>query len=439
MTMEWQIILVAMLCMLLLLFATGLPIAFCFLALNLLGAAFILGGEGGLSQFVMLSVKSVGSWSLLPLPMFILMGEVMAHSGVLPKVIDALDEWVGHVTGRLALESVGMGALFASLSGSSVTAVATLGGTLTPEMEKRGYHKSISLGSILGAGGLAMFIPPSVVAVILASLAGISVGKVLIAIIMPGLTMATIFFIYILGRCRLQPSIAPPYEMPPTPLSRKLLNTAQYILPLAFIIFAVTGVIFLGIATATEAAATGAFSCFILAACYRKLNWEVVKKIMVGSMEATGMVFFIILSALVFTRILAFSGVTAGLIGLVEGLTIPTLAIVAVILLTMLIMGTFMDAVTILMVAVPITYPIIHALGLDPIWFGIMMMMTVEIGLISPPFGMSLFIMKGVASRDTTLADIYKASIPFCLLDVMVLILLLFFPIITLWLPSLMR
>ena len=276
--MEWYLALLFLLSGLVVLMLIGLPVAFSFLIISMVWMFFLWGGEAGLEQLVVSVFESLTRFGFVAIPLFILMGEVMFQSGIAPRMIESLDKWLGRLPGRLGLLAVGSGSIFATLTGVSLASVALMGSTLTPEMEKRGYKKSMSLGPILGSGGLAIMIPPSQIAVFLAVIAVISVGKTLIAIIVPGVLMAVLYAVYIIVRCHLQPSIAPAYEVPHIPLSVKLVATAKYILPLGFIILMVTGVIFLGIATPSEAAATGALSCFILAAAYRRLSWEVVTK-----------------------------------------------------------------------------------------------------------------------------------------------------------------
>ncbi|GAG99364.1 unnamed protein product, partial [marine sediment metagenome] len=260
----------------------GLPVAFGFLVVAFIGI-FILSGEPGLEKLTSSFVRSVASFSLLPLPLFVLMGEVMFHSGIAPKMMYALDSWLGRLPGRLALLAVGSGTLLATLTGNNMASVAIMGSVLIPDMEKRGYKKPMTLGPILGSGGLAILIPPSGLAVLVGAIGEVSIGKILIGIIIPGLLLALLYAAYIIVRCWLQPSMALPYEVSHVSLRDKMVDTVKYILPLGFIIFMVVGVIFLGVATPTEAAASGAFGTFILAAIYKRLNWQTVKKALTGT------------------------------------------------------------------------------------------------------------------------------------------------------------
>ncbi len=437
--MEWQIALLLIIGSLLVAMASGLPVAFCFLLVNLIGVFFLWGGGVGLEQLIISIRGSVTKFTLVPLPLFILMGEVMFHSGVAPLMMDTLDKWLGRLPGRLGLLAVGGGTLFATLTGASMASVAMLGEVLVPEMEKRGYKKPMSLGPILGSGGLAIMIPPSGLAVLLAALGEFSIGRLLIGIIIPGLLMATFYAAYIIGRCWLQPSIAPSYDVPSIPLLEKLVDSVRYILPLGFIIFLVIGVIFLGIATPTEAAATGAIGTFILAAFYRRLNWEIVKKSIGGALRVSIMTLMIITAAKAFSQILAFTGATRELAELAVGLPLAPIFIIAAMQVVVLIMGMFMSVVPIMMVTLPIFMPVVHTLGFDPVWFGAIMLLAIETGVTSPPFGLSLFVMKGVAPPDTTMGDVYRAALPFLYSDLIIIVLMLAFPVLVLWLPGLMH
>ncbi|MFC1902632.1 TRAP transporter large permease subunit [Chloroflexota bacterium] len=439
MALEWWIALLIIIGGLMLLMVAGVPVAFCFWAVNIVGVFLFWSGEAGFTQLLLSVYASVTHFSTVTILLFILMGEVMFQSGIGINMIDAVDKWLGHLPGRLGLVAIGSGTLLASLTGASMASIAVMGSTLTPEMERRGYKKPMSLGPILGVSGLAKMIPPSGVGVILAMLADLSVGKLLMAIIVPGLIMAVLYAIYTVGRCWLQPSIAPSYELEPIPISKKLGLTVKYILPLGLVIFLVTGVIFLGVATPSEAAATGAVGCFILAACYRKLNWGVLKKSLTRTLENAVMVLIIISGAKAFAQILAFSGATRGLVSLAAELPVSPIVLLIAMQVVALILGCFMNAASVLMISIPVFMPIVYAIGFDPMWFGVLLLLNCEMGATTPPFGLSMFVMKAVAPPDTTMGDIYKAGVPYLGCDAITMALLIMFPIIPLWLPSIMR
>lgn len=436
--MEWWLVLLLIFGSLLVVLASGMPVAFGLLLLSLMGAYIYFGGQAGLVLLIFGVSSSVATFTNLPILLFVLMGEVIFHSGIAPNLIDAIDKWLGHLPGRLALVAVGAGVLLATLTGVSMASAAMLGTVLVPEMEKRGYKKEMSIGPIMASGTLAAMIPPSALAVLLGIVGDVSIGKTLIAIIIPGLLMASVFAAYIIIRCKLQPSLAPSYEVSHVPLRDKLTAAACNILPVGIIIFLVTGVIFLGIATPSEAAATGALGCFLLAAAQRTLNWQVVKKSAFGTIRVAAMILIILVGATLFGQVMAASGTTQSLVKFVVGLDLPPIVILILMMIVVFILGCPLDAVPILMITVPLFMPIVQALGYDPVWFAVIMLINLEVAPISPPFGLVLFVMKGVAPPDTTMEDIFKASIPFCICDLVSIALVMAFPAMALWLPSIM-
>jgi len=437
--LEWQLILAFSLGGFVVVLLTGVPIAFGFLFVCMIMVMLLWGGPEGLSQLVLSIAARMARFVLLPIPLFILMGEVMFHSGLAPRIIDSVDMWLGRLPGRLGLVAVSSGTILAALTGASMSSTAILGSLLTPEMEARGYKKPMSLGPILGSGGLAIMIPPSSLAVFLGALALISIGKLLIAIIIPGLLMAVLYAAYIIIRCNLQPSIAPPYDKPIPPISHRLKAIVKYILPLGLVVFLVIGVILLGIATPSEAAATGALGTMLLAACYGKLPWEVVKKSVAGAIRITIMVFTILVGAYSFAQLLAFSGASRELGLFIAGLPVAPVFIVIGVLLFGIFLGMFMTPTGVLTVVIPLFMPVIIVLGMDPVWFGVLMLLNVEMATTSPPFGAGLYIMKGVAPPDTTMGAIYRAALPFLGCDLIAMGFIIAFPSITLWLPSVIR
>ncbi len=437
--MEWQFTLLLFFGILVALLATGMPVAFGFLIANVIFIFAFWGGLSGLEQLVHSLFVAVASFTLLPIPLFILMGEVMFRSGLAPKMMDVLDMWLGRIPGRLSLLAVGGGTLMATLSGASMASTAVLGSTLVPEMEKRGYKKPMSLGPILGSGGLAIMIPPSNLAVLVGAVGEISVGSILIAIIVPGIVMALIKAAYIVIRCWRQPSIAPSYQVERVPIMLRLMALLKYVVPLGFIVFLVVGLIFVGVATPSEAAATGALGTFILAAFYRKLSWNMIKSSISGTLQITVMMFLIVAGALAFSQVIAFSGAGRELVAFAIGLSLNPLLIVLAMLVISLFLGMFINLLAIVMLTLPLFLPVVIALGFNPVWFAVMFLLTLEMGATSPPFGLSLFVMKGVAPKDTSMGDIYRAAIPFLALDSVVLILILVVPALALWLPNAMR
>lgn len=437
--MDWHWALVFIFGSLIVLMVMGFPVAFAFLAVNMAGIFFFWGGQPGLSQLVLSVYAALANFVLVPVPMFFLMGEIMFQSGVAVDVIDALDKWLGRLRGRLSLLTVASSTVLSVLTGVPMASVALLGTTLMPEMRRRGYDKGIIMGPIIGAGGLAMLIPPSAIAVLLAGIAEISVSSLLIGGIMPGVILACFYCIYIVFRCWLNPSLAPAYEVTTVPWQEKVRALLKHIVPLAFVVFMVIGVIFLGVATPTEAAVSGALGCFILAACHRKLTWPVLKRSLIGTTRLTIMVFMIVAGSTAFCQMLAFSQASKGLVQLVIDLPLTPLLIVMTMQMVLLILGCFMDLFSIMMITIPLFFPIIKFLGFDPLWFGILFLLNMEIGPQTPPFGLELFVMKGVAPPDISMGDIYRAALPFILIDIFMLGLMIVFPWISLYLPGLVK
>jgi tripartite ATP-independent transporter DctM subunit len=437
--MDWTSAAVFIFGLMLLLLLLGVPVAFTFLFTNILGAIIFWGGIAGLKQLVLSIWTSIATFTLLPVPLFILMGEIMFRSGVATQMMDALDKWIGRLPGRLSVMAVAGGTVFSVMSGSSMASIAMLGSILIPEMEKRGYKNAMSLGPIIGSGCLAVMIPPTALGVILASLAQISIGRLLIAIIVPGLLMAALYAGYIVIRAVLQPNLAPAYDVPSTSLTDKLSAAARYILPTGLIVFLVIGVVFLGIATPSEAAALGALGCFAVAGFYGKLKWIVIKKSAMETLRVSAMVFMIFAGAAPYAQLLAFTGVTGNLVELATVLPMPPMATLIAMQVVVVILGMFMESLSILMVCLPIYMPIVNFLGFDPVWFGVIMLVNVEIATISPPFGLCLFAMKAVAPVRTTMVDVYMCAIPYCLLDLLLMALIMVFPQLTLWPVGMMK
>ena len=415
--MEWWLMLLLIVGLFLLLLGIGLPVFLAFTVIDVLGIYFLWGGAAGLSQLIHSIFSSVSSFVLLPVPLFVLMGELLFHSGTFVRALDNLDKWMGRIPGRLCLLSVGGATLFSTLSGSSMGTSAMLGSLLLPEMEKRGYHKTISIGSCM-SGALAMIIPPSALAVIVGSLAEVSIGKLLIAGLVPGIFIAVLYLLYIVLRCRLQPSVAPEYSPEKVAFSEKLWGFVKYVLPFGTIVFVVTGLIFAGLATPTESAGMGVVTTAGVIACYRGLSFDVVKKAVNATLRITVMMFMILTGSMAFSQILAFTGASRGLVEWVVGFDFSHLLVVIVMQALIVVLGTFMEAVSIMMITFPIFMPIIEALGFDPIWFGLLVLINMEIGMKTPPFGLCLFVMKGVVPEGTTMMDIYRSVVPFITIDI---------------------
>ncbi len=436
--MEWWTIIIVIFGALTLLLFSGLPVAFCFHAVNIVGAIVLWGGLDGLEQLVLRSYSAVASFPLTTVVMFVLMGEIMFHSKIFIQIINVLDQWMGRLPGRLGLVCVASATVLSTLSGSSMGTTAMLGSMMTGDMERRGYKKPISIGSCM-SGALAMIIPPSALAVILATLAQISVGKILLAGVIPGALMAFFYVAYIIIRCIIQPDIAPSYDTESVPLGRKLYDTARYVLPFGTVIIVLIGFIIMGIADPTEASGLAVVVVVILTALNKKLSMGVLKRSFAGTLQIVIMMFVILTGSVAFSQILAYSGATRGLAEFVVGLSLPPMALFIAMQIVLLVLGSFMEQVSIMMITFPVFLPILRAMNIDLIWFALLTLINMEIGLKTPPFGFCLFVMKGVAPPDTTMGDIIRASLPFIFSDSLVMVLIVIFPQIALWLPDIMK
>jgi tripartite ATP-independent transporter DctM subunit len=435
--MEWWGVLGLFILALLAVLASGFPIAFGFLLINLVGILIFM-GPMGLQQMTLQIFSSLSTFTLTPIPLFILMGELMFHSGIANNTIDVVDKWLGRIPGRLSLLAAGTGVLFAALSGSTLANTAMLGTVLLPEMRRRGYKSSMSVGPIIGVGGLAMLIPPSSLAVVLASIGHISVGKILVGGVIPGLLLGVLTAVYVIVRCWMDPSVAPRYEVARTSFLQKITGTIKYVLPLGFIIFMVLGLMLLGVATPTEAASTGALATLMVTAVYGRLNWKMIKASLTGTLDISIMVFMIIAGSNTFSSLLAFTGATRGLLSVVENLNVAPLVVLIGMQFIVFVMGTFMETISIMMICMPIFMPIVKMLGFDPVWFGVLMLVNFETGFITPPFGMLLFVMKGVAP-DLSIKEICYAAAPFILIEMFAMAMIIAWPELVLWLPNLVK
>jgi tripartite ATP-independent transporter DctM subunit len=436
--MEWWLVISLLFGSMVFMLLTNLPIAFAFLVVNMLAAYFFLGGTPGLIAVVTGVFSSITTFTLLPVPFFILMGELIFHSGLGLNAVNVLDKWLGKLRGRLSILAVIMGVIIGALSGSTIATCALLGTILLPDMLKKGYSKNMSLGPLMGVGTVDALIPPNALTVVLASLANIDVGQLLMAGIVPGIIMSGLYLVYIVVWCHIKPEEAPMYDVPKFPLKEKIRVTLRDLVPLGFIIFMVLGFIFLGVATPTEAAATGTLGSFILALIYRRLDFGILKKSVMGTVKVTVMIFMIVIVSTTYGQILAFTGAASGMTEFIIKLSIPPIVILIGMLFVILILGCFMETVAIMMITIPIYMPVVNAFHYNPIWFGVLMLIALETGLITPPFGVTLFVMKGVAPPDVTMSDIWRAVTPYVIVDILCIALVLVMPVLATIVPSLM-
>lgn len=414
----------------------GLPVAFTFLAVNIAGAVIWMGGEAGLVQLSRNAVSSVASFALTPIPLFVLMGEILFHTGLAVKVIEGIERLVREVPGRLAVVAVVAGTVFSAISGSTIATTAMLGSLMVPVMLARGYHPTMATGPIMAIGAVDMLIPPSALTVLLGSLSGISISKLLIGGVTPGLVLSVIFVAWIIVRVRMDPSLAPPVAAERHRGWAKWGPFLQYVLPLVSIFGLVVASMSAGWATPTESAAIGAFATFVLALLYRAVTRANTLAALKGTMAISGMILFIIVGATTFSQILSFSGASYGLVSAITGQGLSPMAIVAAMMLVLILLGVFVDQVSMMLITLPIFMPIVQQLGIDQVWFGVMFLICMQLGLLLPPHGLLLMTMKGVAPPQVTMAHIYRAVVPYVAISIVVLALIFFVPGVATWLPS---
>ncbi|MDO4719176.1 MAG: TRAP transporter large permease subunit [Peptostreptococcaceae bacterium] len=433
--MPWYILLSLIFLVLLAIMFTGLPIAFCFMAVSSV-LMFSMQGAFGVRTLVLGMYDQVAQFCLTPIPFFMIMGEVFYQSGLVSRTLDSLSKFVRKVPGRLSIISLLGGGVFAALSGSVVANTAMFGSLMLPEMMKRGYSKKLIAGSIMASGALAMVIPPSALAVLLGSIAGISVGKILVGAIIPGILLMIIYILYVMLICTVKPEYAPAFEVQDSTGKEKLISGLKDILPLLFIFLVVMGVIFTGIGTPTEAAALGALSSYILTMFYKKFSLKLVYDTLVGSLKVTSMVLIIIAGSAGFSQILAMTGASREAVIAIMGLSGSPLIIVTAMLTIVIILGFFMEQTAIMMITLPIMMPVILNLGTDTVWFAVLYLICLQIGQLTPPVGLALFTMKGVSPPEVTMNDIYSGAIPFLVMDILVLLMIAVFPFLVTCLPN---
>ncbi len=415
----------------------GLPVAFAFLVLNVVGAMVFLGGEVGLAQLARNAVQSITSFSLTPIPFFVLMGEVLFHTGVALKAIDAFALIIRRLPARLSVIAIVAGTVFSAISGSTIATTALLGSLMLPTMLARGYDPRMAMGPIMGIGGVDMLIPPSALTVLLGSLAGISIAGLLIGGIVPGLILSAMYVAYIIARATIDPALAPDERVEEgTRGAARWLPFVTHVVPLVLIFGLVIGAMTGGFATTTEAAAIGAAGTIAAAAIYRGLTFANLMKALTGTVAVSGIILFIIVGATTFSQVLSFSGVVNGLVGLVTGLGLSVNAVVIAMLLILLFLGCFVDQVSMMLITLPFFMPLAQRYDIDPIWFGVLFLICMQLGLLTPPFGLLLFTMKGVAPPAITMHQIYMAAMPYVVMSSLILILIFFFPVIATWLPA---
>ena len=420
---------------LVLLLLIGVPISFALLGIAAAGILFMWGPKG-LMVFFNNAYGEGTNFLLLAIPLFVLMANVLKFSGLADDLYEMVYRWFGSVRGGLAMGTVVICAIFAAMAGISSVATVSMGLIALPSMLSRGYNKVMAVGCVNAGGALGILIPPSIIMILYGSMAEVSVGQLFAGGILPGILLTVIFVAYIGVRCLIQKDLGPAVTEQYT-LRDKIASLKGVILPVALVAL-VLGVIYTGVATPTEAAAVGAGGAILTAALHRKLTWPHLKQALVETFQLNAMIFWIIIGAVSFTNFLAYAGVQDMLQSAVLSLEVNRWVIMLSIQAVFFILGMFLDPAGIILLTTPIFVPIITSLGFDPLWFGVLFTINMEMAYITPPFGFNLFILRGVAPPEVAMTDIYRSVGPFVLLQAICLFLVMMWPGLALWLPSLM-
>tara|TARA_B110000090_G_scaffold130036_1_gene143476 strand:- start:12273 stop:13586 length:1314 start_codon:yes stop_codon:yes gene_type:complete len=435
--MEWYTIIILGVVFLFTLFLSGAPIFLAFLTAILAGVYFII-GTFGFPMFINSVYDTATTTSLASIPLFILMGELLFRSGTMDVLFESIDKLIGKVKGRQYVLVVVLSAVFGALSGVAMAVAAMLGRAIMPGMQNRGYDRKIAAGLIIGGASLAPIIPPSLLAIIVGSLADVSIAKLLIAGVIPGLFIGGIFLVYVFVRIGIDASLAPANltgERAEVSAGEKVFAIVRT-LPFIIVIFSVMGFIMLGIATPSESAATGVIGSLLTAAIYRKLSIKMIWSSLMAAITVSSMILVIMAMSKMFTQLLAFTGATTELVNLVANLGYSPTVMLIIMLAVPFVLCMFIDTIAVILLTIPIYQPVVTALELDPVWFWLLFLINITLGAITPPFGYTLFAFKAVVP-EMSISQVYRATWPFVALFLLGIAMIIIFPGIATWLPNL--
>jgi tripartite ATP-independent transporter DctM subunit len=421
--------------LLFILLASSMPVGFAMGIIGFTGFAIIVSPQAAMSMIAMDLFDIFSSYSLTVIPLFVLMGQVALHAGISRKLFDAAYHWVGFMPGGMATATVGACTGFGAICGSSPATAATMASVALPEMKRYKYSMQLATGAVAAGGSLGMLIPPSVVFICYAIMTEQSIGKLFLAGIMPGILIAVIFGFTIWIQCKIDPDMGP--VAPKTTWGAKfksLLGVFDTIL--LFVL--VMGGMFAGFFTPTEAAAIGAGGSLVVAAFRKRLTWQMLTQSLKETARTSCMVLVIVAGAVMFGHFLAVTRIPFELANWLATLPLPGWVIIAFIILFFLLAGCFVDALALIMLTIPIFYPVVTNLGFDPIWFGVIIVVVTQMGVISPPVGVNVYVVAGI-ERSVPLQTVFKGSLPFLLALVISAAILVAFPQISLWLPELIQ
>lgn len=434
----WWLTLVIMFGALLAMFASGLPVFACFMILNVVAVIYFI-GVNGLGLFVNSMVESTTMEALVAVPMFVLLGELMFRTGGVTILFVALDSLVGAVRGRLYIIAVAVAAFMGAISGSIMASTSVLGRFVYPTMIERGCNRRLAIGTILSGATLDAIIPPSIVGIILATLTNLSIQKFLLAGVGPGILLAGCFMAYAVFRVTLNPQLDSIGANDVAKGSRdpgSRLKAALPVIPLLFIIFLVLGLVLLGIAQPTEAAAVGVVGAILMSFMFGTFSFRMIGRSLQGAAITTGTVVFIIASSKLFTQLLTYTGAAQGLVDFASGLSVNPWLVYAIMMFMVFILCMFIDQLAVMLIVVPVYMPIVEQFGFDPLWFWMMFLVNILFGGITPPLGYTMFVFKS-AAPEVQMSEIYKAVVPMVFVAFIGILIMTFFPRIVTFLPNL--
>ena len=414
------------------LIAIRIPIAFAMFLVGFGGLALTGNLSRAISMAGSTAYHSIGNWMYLVIPMFILMGEFAGASKLISDLFNTFKVWFGKVRGSLSIVTVFTSMIFSFATGSTLAATAVIGKVALPEMSQAGYNKRISLSSVLGGGTLGNMIPPSIGLTLFGILTEVSIGKLLIAGIIPGITVTTLLILLIAFWILRDKNAAPATAAKSS--WREKFRSLKGTIWMLLLLYVVLGGIYSGFVTTTEAASVGAFGAFLIGIFLRRLNLKKIRECLTNTMSLTAVIFFLLFSVALFTRFLALTGFTSQLVRLVTSSGLSPAMTLFFITIVFMIMGMIMDATSMMLLLVPVTFPIMTALGFDPIWYGVYAVAMVQVGMITPPVGMAVYVLQGVSGEP--LQDCFKAALSVLAVWAIAIALLIIFPNIALWLPN---
>jgi len=419
------------------LIALRMPVGFALMLVSMFGIAEIKGWSVAIGMLKTEPFDFAAHWSFSAIPMFLLMGAVAHHSGISAALFKAARLWLGGLPGGLAVAANFACAGFAAASGSSTATAAAMGRISVPEMTKAGYDPGLSTGTVASSGTLGAMIPPSIAFVLYGIFAEVSISKLFIAGILPGVMTALIYAAMIIIRCKINPELGPPNK---DVISRaEKMAALKEIWPLLALILTIIGGLYSGLVTPTEAGAFGAFVSFAVAMFQRKMNWNIFRESIFEALGGTARIFWVAIGAVLLTRFLAMTGAESYLKDMVGSWAADPMLLVLATSLIYIVLGMFLDPLGLLLLTLPLLLPMFESLGLDLIWFGVLVVKYIEIGLLTPPVGLNVYVIKSVVGADISLETIFKGVAWFLVCEVIVVLLLVAFPSISLYLPGLMQ